>query len=172
MMGYLYKNGHIDACLSEDTDMLAHGIGIVLRNYNMFTGTVTEYNLTNICKDLSMDFNQFLDMCILCGTDYHKINGIGPKRAHSIIIKYGSLSLSMDYIKKRFAKGNDFREFNYTNIRKMFEGYNNSQTYADNVKQRNKLQLSHPRYEKLLPFIKKTCAIEFTIDEIKKKMNY
>lgn len=171
MMGYLYKNGHVDACLSEDTDMLAHGIGVVLRNYNMFNGTVTEYNLNNICKDLSIDFSQFLDICILCGTDYYKINGIGPKRAHSIIQKYGSVMASMDYIKKRFIKGNDFNTFDYKNIRNMFEGYNNSQSYANNVKERNNLKWNTPRYEKLITLLKETCDINLTTDDIKQKMN-
>ena len=29
MCGYLYKHGLIQACISEDTDLLAHGVGIV-----------------------------------------------------------------------------------------------------------------------------------------------
>jgi len=154
MMGYLYKNDLIDACLSEDTDMLAHGIGVVLRNYNMFNGTLTEFNLSNICTDLNLNFNQFLDMCILCGTDYHKINGIGPKRAYSIIKKYGSIEESMEYIKEKFIN-ND--EFNYINIRSMFNGYNSDDTYKTCI---GNLEIQEQRTEKLKQFMKVSCSID------------
>ena len=39
-----------------------------------------------------MTADQFVDMCILCGCDYAgTIRGIGPGKAHSLVLKHGSL---------------------------------------------------------------------------------
>jgi 5'-3' exonuclease len=134
MCGYLYKNGYIDACISEDTDFLAHGIEILLRNINTYTGDLKEYKLSHICKDLDINFEQFLDICILCGTDYYKIKGIGPKNAYKLIYKYKSIEKSIDYIidNKSFKLNEQNKnDFNYKEIRLMFNKYMNNKQYSN-----------------------------------------
>jgi len=167
MCGFLYKNGYVDACLSEDTDMLAHGVGVVLRDYNFFTGTLNEYNLTNICTDLDIEFPEFLDMCILCGTDYHKIKNLGPKRSYNIIKEYGSIEDAMVFLKKRF---NISPHFDHLNIRSMFNGYDNSIDYHNQVLQNGSIVIKEPRYDKLLKLLRISCGMDLNQTDIKSKM--
>ena len=69
-------------CISEDTDILANGGDIFIRGFNASSNYITEYSLQKILESLDVDYNQFIDICILCGCDYTtKIKGIGPLNA-------------------------------------------------------------------------------------------
>lgn len=91
MCGYLSKKGLVEGCLSEDMDFLAYGVKKLLRNYNIFNGRLNEYNLDIILDDMEMTHSEFIDLCILCGTDYHTIRGMGPVSAHKFIKNHGKL---------------------------------------------------------------------------------
>ena len=60
----LFKNGKVDACLSNDMDFLPSGCGVLLRNYN--SNKIMEYNLKYILQILNFTHEQFVDFCILC----------------------------------------------------------------------------------------------------------
>lgn len=68
---YLVEYGFADYCLSDDLDMLAYGCTNLLCNYNFRDNIVDEYNYQEILADLKLDQNQFLDICISCGTDFN-----------------------------------------------------------------------------------------------------
>jgi flap endonuclease-1 len=54
--------------------------------------SILEFNTPAMLRELNMDQNQFIDMCILCGCDYSRtIRGVGPKKAYQGISKYGSI---------------------------------------------------------------------------------
>lgn len=74
--------------LSRDTDMLMHGVNMVF--FDGYTYNIIEYNIKNILSDLKLDYNQFVDLCILFGTDYtqKQIFSIGQKQAYNLI-NYG-----------------------------------------------------------------------------------
>ena len=76
----------VDGCISEDTDILANGGKIFIRNFNPDRNLVDEYDLNSILSSLDIDYKQFMDVCILCGCDYtSKIYGIGPITAYKMI---------------------------------------------------------------------------------------
>lgn len=164
MCGFLHKKGYVDACMSDDTDMLAHGIKIVLRDYNFYTGNLHEYNLEGICQDLDLNYSQFLDMCILCGCDYCKIYGIGPNRSYNIIKKYGNIENSMEYIQKTFTLPN---EFDYVKVRNIFLGKN---AYEKLGLTEQHMSMKKPQYEKLIKFLKIVSNHEYTITDINDKI--
>lgn len=81
LLASLYKNGYIDGVISEDTDMLTHGVAQLVRGITdpslRRTGNVSVYSLTRILNEAKISMNQFIDFCILCGCDYcPKINGV------------------------------------------------------------------------------------------------
>lgn len=80
----LCSEGHVSAVLSADTDVIAAGCPVILRDITSsgFKGIF----LHNILDDLEITRDQLLDLCILCGTDFNKnIPLIGPKKALQLI---------------------------------------------------------------------------------------
>lgn len=70
LLAALYNNKIIDACLSDDMDMLPKGC------YNLIQITnngVKQFLLDEILIDLKINYSQFIDLCILLGSDYYDI---------------------------------------------------------------------------------------------------
>ena len=99
----LYAGRHIDGVFSEDTDMLTHGVGRLIRgifsNEARRDGIVTEYNLADLLEGTGLCMGQFIDFCILCGCDYcPKIEKVAARRALTLVKTHGSLPAVADYI--------------------------------------------------------------------------
>jgi flap endonuclease-1 len=91
----LYKGGFIDGVMSEDCDMLTHGIDRLVRGvWSMRRNSnVTVYSLSTILDDTGLTMSQFIDYCILCGCDYcPKISGVAGGVGLRLLKKHGSIS--------------------------------------------------------------------------------
>lgn len=100
MLTTLYKNSIIDGVISEDSDMLTHGVDVVIRG--IIDGVcrkkdvVQMYNLDNILEALGITYSQFVDVCILGGCDYcETVKGIAFKTGLKLIKKHGDLMSSV-----------------------------------------------------------------------------
>jgi len=92
MCSDLCKRGLVDAVLSEDTDVLAYGANVLLMEINPFKHTCVRIDRDVFLKLIGLNYSSFLDVCIMCGTDYNKnISGIGPERAYKLIAKHGNI---------------------------------------------------------------------------------
>lgn len=69
MIAYLYNKKIINACLSDDMDMLPKGCGNLVQIGN--GGTATQFLLSDILKDFKLEYAEFIDLCILLGCDYY-----------------------------------------------------------------------------------------------------
>lgn len=118
----LCKKGIVDATISEDMDVLATGGCILLKNFTMEKGgRVTEVCLKGVLDGLEMTFDQFLDMCILCGCDYTgKIGGVGPMNAYKLIKDYGTMEEAMKHINAN-AKYHVPTDFDFVTSRMLFK---------------------------------------------------
>lgn len=87
-IGILYKNGEIDGVISEDNDMLVYGCKHLYRFYKTNSSHILEYNLEEIKNDLRVDDAQFLDLCILCGSDYYKKIKFKSNLKNSVVAYY------------------------------------------------------------------------------------
>lgn len=67
LAAYLYKQKIIDTCMTEDTDLIAHGCKKIFYQ-NRYQ--IIEFNLNEILKSLSFTMEEFIDMCLLSGCDY------------------------------------------------------------------------------------------------------
>lgn len=67
LAAYLYKQNIIDACMTEDTDLIAHGCE---RIFYKDKHKIIEFNLKEILTSLSFTMEEFIDMCLLSGCDY------------------------------------------------------------------------------------------------------
>jgi flap endonuclease-1 len=82
----LNANGIVDMVMSDDMDFLATGAKVLLRDFTLKSNNIMVYNTELILKKLQIDYDQWVDFCILCGCDYSKrIRGLGPKKLISLI---------------------------------------------------------------------------------------
>lgn len=121
------KYGLVDYCISDDTDMFPYNCNYVIRNINFRNETLDLYNKTQLLSELDLDNNQFLDLCVLLGSDYiPRTIGIKPNNILYLIKKYNSIENIIDNIdlineddkisKKIFMNQLD----KYNNIRNIF----------------------------------------------------
>lgn len=69
---HLVKKKVAWACMTEDMDMFVYGCLRVLRCFNLEKGTAMLYSTPDILKNLKMTQDEFREVCLMAGTDYHK----------------------------------------------------------------------------------------------------
>lgn len=92
MCADLCKRGLVDAVLSEDTDVMAYASPVFLSKINTSDGTCVRIKYTELLEALDLFSDEFLDLCIMCGTDYNKnIFRVGPEKAYKHIQKHSTI---------------------------------------------------------------------------------
>jgi 5'-3' exonuclease len=93
-LAQLYRERRIIGVFSEDSDMLAWGIDLVVRGLLVASWRNTDLVQT-VCRplmlsELNLTDKQFLDLCILAGCDYvGKLAGIGIRTGYSLVRQFG-----------------------------------------------------------------------------------
>lgn len=89
---YLCVNGLVDGVLSEDTDVLAYGTPVFITKINVSSETCVEIDFNVLLELLELDKSEFVDLCIMCGTDYNSnIKGIGPDKSLKLLKEFKSI---------------------------------------------------------------------------------
>jgi len=92
LCAHLCIEGKVSAVLSDDTDVVAYGSPTTLSKLNMRDGTFDIIEYGTLLDDIDMNTDQFLEFCVMCGTDYNKnLPGIGSKSAYTILKKHGTI---------------------------------------------------------------------------------
>ena len=79
--------------ISEDTDVLAYGANMLLCDLNISNGECNVIYLPSLLKSMEFSYHQFLDFCILSGTDYNNnIPGLGSVKCFELLKKYNSIN--------------------------------------------------------------------------------
>ena len=91
----LAKGGKVYATATEDMDALTFRTPKLLRKMTFAPGkndkkhTIVEIDFVQVILGLKLTYEEFVDLCILCGCDYcNTIKGIGPKTALKLIREY------------------------------------------------------------------------------------
>ena len=92
----LQYDERVDAVFSTDSDLLAYGCSIAINSFKVETKAskrvMPYYNLKYILSALELTQEEFLEFCILCGTDFnHNIEKIGPVKAYELIKSYKAI---------------------------------------------------------------------------------
>jgi len=88
----LIKNNIVDLVLSEDMDTIACGSKLTLRKFSNKFDYIIEYDLNMLLSELNLKYDEFIDLCILCGNDYvNKLREIDYKLAYKLIKKYKNI---------------------------------------------------------------------------------
>ena len=68
----LVTNKKAWGCLTEDTDLFIYKCPIVIKYLNIKNETIVVHDLYKILASLDMNINNFIEICILSGTDFNK----------------------------------------------------------------------------------------------------
>lgn len=110
-----------DGVASSDLDVLAFGSPCLIRNLAQRSDKdIIEINLDTVLNELGFSYDEFLDLCILCGCDYAKsLEGIGPKSAYKLIVKYRNIEDALSADQGKLAeKASDWP---YAKARELFK---------------------------------------------------
>lgn len=170
LLAVLCKKKIIDCCITEDMDILANGCHIFLKNFSADKNYVDEYCLEGILENLEINYDQFVDLCILCGCDYtSKIYGIGYVNAYKLIKKYNNIEGILDNI-KTLTKFKVPDDFDYKTARQLFNNPFDYEEIKDHIVE---LQMKQPDKEKLMNILKETKLHKKYLNDIETNLiNY
>ena len=84
--------GFVSAVLTDDTDVLAYSAPIMLCKVDFQTHTCIELDYQEILGELKLTSSEFLDLCILCGTDYNtNLPKVGCDKSYKYVLQYRQL---------------------------------------------------------------------------------
>jgi hypothetical protein len=83
VLAYMGRNGTIQGVISTDMDMLARGLRLLVIPETADTSVLTEIRLDHVLAGLGLTYPQFVDACMLMGSDYSGKDWISvdPKEA-------------------------------------------------------------------------------------------
>ena len=89
---WLCKYDYVKGVVTTDSDVLAYGAPIFVQDVRVNQDTCKLIRHQDVLEVLDLTAEQFLDFCIMCGTDYNeRIRGIGPAKAYKLICEHDDL---------------------------------------------------------------------------------
>lgn len=88
LCAHLCKEKKVDAVVSTDTDLLAYGCPVIWNQIVPYLGTwiVEMIQFSKVLEKMEITEEQFLCLCIMCGTDFNKnVKSFGPARCLKLI---------------------------------------------------------------------------------------
>lgn len=120
MCSKLCIDGIVSAVLSDDSDVIAYSTPLSLSKLNTSTGECILVRNKNLLNELQINNSQFLDFCIMCGTDYNKnIKGIGSMTAFKHILKHKNIEVFSE------KENIDITGLNHNVVRSLFTDFEN-----------------------------------------------
>jgi flap endonuclease-1 len=169
ILSMLCKNNVVQGVITEDSDILANGGKLLLKNFSPDKNIIEENCLEGILNCLEMTQDEFIDFCILCGCDYtQKIPNLGPINALKIIQKFNNIEKFIDNNTKYVIPDN-FLE-NYQRARYLFN-YPIPEDVYERIDKNTKMNV--PKIIELKEFLKNSKLKDKYFKEIDDNlMNY
>ena len=163
----LYESGQVQAVMSEDSDMLLYKAGRLIRKFT-WENTVELIDLHKLLEGLGINYIQFVDLCILCGTDYtvNTISNIGAIRALELIRQGLTIEQLISNIKasqtssdktlqtyKKYRLPTDLNDFDYQSARDLI---NRSHSLEPDI-ELTPFDISNIQFDKLEQMMTNKC---------------
>ena len=161
------RRGMVDYVVTEDMDTLAFGCPKMIRtclDKNIKRSDIISIiHLDKLLLDFKMTYEEFIDMCILCGCDYcSTIPRVGNKGAFNLIRKHKSIDNVLPTVKNI---PEDY-EIKYKESRRLFTMYHDTLDM-----QQLSIQHSSWDLDKLYNYLTGTCSMsEQRVQNTIKKM--
>jgi flap endonuclease-1 len=102
----LLKNKLVDAVASEDMDCLTFGCSTLLKGFKGKKEKIFEIDLKIVLEKFELDYDQFVDFCILSGCDYcDSIKNLGPVKSLKFIQEHKNIEAVLEFLKKENEAG-------------------------------------------------------------------
>ena len=122
----LVKDGIASAVLTEDMDILTFGANCIYRNLTSYKKEQYKINLCDILTTLNLNYEQFVELCILFGCDYtDKLLDINPSIIYEYYSKYKNMKDTLNSIYKNKIIQNYKNENDINIICKSYDVYKN-----------------------------------------------
>lgn len=146
--------GIVHAVISDDSDVIAYGAPNVLSKLNIWNENCVEVKFNKVITGLKMqDHKQFLDFCIMCGTDYNpNIYKVGSVSSYKLISEHKTI----ENIEKKTNL--DISVLNHKRVRRLFTNFDNYPTI-------NVPYCKIPKWEEVDIFLKKNNIPVITSDK-------
>ena len=116
---YLAKNDLVHAVFTEDMDILTFGAPKIIRNLTSHKVEITEINLEDMLKTLELNQEQFIEFCILLGSDYNEgILDCKPNIIYNYYKKHKNIEDTLTDMKENKIKIPEI--FDYTETKQYF----------------------------------------------------
>ena len=109
-------------------DALTFATAVLLRGFNNKKEPIIEIHFKEMLEEMEMDYDQFVDLCILCGCDYlETIEGIGPVTAYKLIKEHKNIEGVIKKLEDDNKEGVKKRKWNipepffYPDARELFK---------------------------------------------------
>lgn len=90
-------------------DTLVFGDAPILRYFFARTRPMLQVDPLVARHEMGLTRDQFIDLCILCGTDFSAtIHGIGPIRAYDMIRRHGSIERVLENLSSKYVPDANF----------------------------------------------------------------
>jgi Chloriridovirus flap endonuclease 1-A len=124
LCSYFFKENVVGGIASNDSDILAYGCNLIVDfNFSNNESKVVYIDYNTLLDVLDLNSHEFLDFCIMCGTDYNdNIFRIGTVRSYDLIKKYGSIEGVKEFLDPTGAKGT-ILILNHMRVREIFNSY-------------------------------------------------
>jgi 5'-3' exonuclease len=132
LCAYLYKKDVVSGIASNDSDILAYGCSLItdFQFSNDDEGNkivMTDHSALTHLLDLNAE--QFLDFCIMCGTDYNEnIFRIGAVKSYDLIKCHKTIESVGKFLDPTDRKGT-ILILNHNRVREIFQNYGMSSNY-------------------------------------------
>ena len=158
---FLQQKGVVNYTFTDDTDALVLGCENVLRSNSGYPNTFSVINLNLVLKGFNLNYEQFVDLCILCGCDYcPSIPKLGHATAYELISKYKSIENVLKAVQDKYDIP---KNYPYDKARLIFENK------KDNTPETLEIKKINFDENKLKTFLlNKNFKKEFISDFIKK----
>ena len=156
---WLVKNKYADNVMTEDMDTLPLGAPTLVRRKVSRSAKKDEiviFHLDKILEKFELTMDQFIDMCLLCGTDYTpSIPRIGSRTALTHIRNNGSLMKTLDNLRSKPSTSNYIIPSNefYQNAKNIFLRENNDIFDSNCLEKHNLVPVKKANLPKLREYL-------------------
>jgi 5'-3' exonuclease len=118
---WLCINKHVDAVLSEDSDLIPLLCPRILTRSRNQNGTLVLFCLETFLNESKLTRSQLVDWAIMCGTDYNQsIPKVGVVKSLELITRYETIeNIKNSGAFQKYSK--DISRLDYENVRRLFD---------------------------------------------------
>lgn len=126
-LAWLSQNNFIDGVITNDYDILTFGGRVMIMDFwnctkkNLNEKLIKEINLKNFLRNINLEYNQFVELCVLMGTDYSDKPKYTFEYIYEVLSKNGLYNANLDKFQDipsnfDFEKITNYFKDNYNNL--------------------------------------------------------